>query len=293
MPLDVFRMRRVLLTAAAACALAALPLGRALAIDKIPYTDYHNGLIQVQASIDGRPPVPMLVDTGAGIDVVSTPVGGLVNVTTKYVSLRLTGQRIDLPVGNVVSFTLGTAKLDAPYVGVWSGLDGTGIDGLIAATAFRSSVATIDFREHQLIFEDNVSFPERKRTAMRIPILLQDDFGFALGLFARFDFGNGKTGLCEIDTGSTGITIDKRFAAGLGVNLSDPSLKHTHDAVGDRVQAPIKSFGLVDAPQSALSQPKVEFADLIYDCNVGNDYWAGRVLSLDIPSHAIWLQLNP
>ena len=192
--------------------------GTALAIDTIPFTPV-NGLIQVQGSVDGGAPVPMLVNLGAGIDVLSTNVGRrFVRVNGKYVSLRLSGERVDLPIGNVDSLTIGGVSLQAPHVGIWSGLDGTGADGLISATAFRNITTTFDFRTQKVIIEDAETFPERIRIATRIPLILQDDLGIALGVFARFDFGGGKIGLCEIDTGSPGITIDKTFAAANGLD---------------------------------------------------------------------------
>ena len=88
----------------------------------------------------------MLVNLGAGVDVVSSELGRrFVAINGKYVSLRLTGERVDLPIGKVVTLAIGGVSLDAPHVGIWSGLDGTGIDGLIAATAFRNSHNHIRF----------------------------------------------------------------------------------------------------------------------------------------------------
>lgn len=268
--------RRVALGAAAlACALAR----PALAVDTIPYTDVKGGLIQVQGTVDGQGPYPMLVDLGAGVDVLSSTLGRrFVLVGGKYVSLRLTGERVDLPVGKVLGFTMGGVRIDAPNVGIWSGLDGSGADGLISATAFRTITATFDFHNHNIVIEDAQTFPERVRMSTRVPLVLQDDLGIALGLFARFDFG-GKIGLCEIDTGAQGVTIDKTFAASAGL---DPS-----GAASGRVP----SIALVGASQTRIDQPAVSFGNLIYDCNVGNSFWAGRSFTLDLPNH--WLYVPP
>jgi predicted aspartyl protease len=277
----------VLVTAAAMTAI--LPRA-ARAVDTIPFTEVKGGLIQVQGSVDGEPAVPMLIDLGAGVDVLSTALGRrLVNVKGKYVSLRLSGERVDLPLGTVVTLALGGVNIEAPNVGVWSGLDGTGIEGLISATAFRNIATTFDFRNHQVIIEDAQTFPERKRTAVKVPLLLQDDLGIALGLFARFDFGNGKTGLCEIDTGSQGIMIDKALAASLGVNLNDRGLQHVSSPTGDQIKARISAISLDGVPETMIAQPNVTFANLIYDCNVGNAFWTNRIFTLDLPNRALWL----
>jgi hypothetical protein len=220
-----------------AVALMAPPVARA--VDTIPFTEVKGGLIQVQGSVDGQTPVPMLIDTGAGVDVLSTALGRkLVLVKGKYVSLRLTGQRVDLPVGTIVSLAVGGVNVDAPHVGIWNGLDGTGIDGLVSATAFRNIATTFDFRNRQVIIEDAQTFPERVRAGIKVPIVLQDDLGISLGLFARFDFGGGKVGLCEIDTGSPGITIDRGLAASLGMNPNVGTTKDDDRAADRNIRQP-------------------------------------------------------
>ena len=274
------RIRSVLFRAAIAAALlaGALP-GTALAIDTIPFTPV-NGLIQVQGSVNGGAPVPMLVNLGAGIDVLSTNVGRrFVRVNGKYVSLRLSGERVDLPIGNVDSLTIGGVRLQVPHIGIWSGLDGTGADGLISATAFRNITTTFDFRTQKVIIEDAETFPERIRIATRIPLILQDDLGIALGVFARFDFGGGKIGLCEIDTGSPGITIDKTFAAANGL-----------DAGG---KARVARIELAGEANTAIEAPTVSVGNLIYDCDVGNSFWTGRSFTLDLPNRFMYVSTGP
>ena len=150
----------------------------AFAVDTIPFTRVNGGLIEVQGSVDGATPVPMLVNLGAGVDVLSTELGRrFVVVRGKYVSLRLTGERVDLPIGTVLSLALGRVQLEAPNVGIWSGLDGTGLSRLISATAFRNIATTFDFHNNQIVIEDAQTFPARIRSAIRLPVILQDDLG--------------------------------------------------------------------------------------------------------------------
>jgi hypothetical protein len=253
----------------------------ALAIDTIPFTEINGGQIEVQGSVDGAAAVPMLVNLGAGVDVLSTELGRrYVVVGGKYVSLRLTGERVDLPIGTVRALAIAGVPVDAPQVGIWSGLDGSGVAGLISATAFRNIATTFDFRSHQIVIEDAQTFPERIRAATRIPLILQDDLGIALGVFARFDFGGGKTGLCEIDTGSQGITIDRTFAASLGLPSSGSSVN-------------IAAIALDGARETSLDRPAVSLGNLIYDCDVGNSFWAGRAFTLDLPDRRIYVTTSP
>jgi len=265
-------------TICAAAICASPPAARA--VDTIPFTDGSGGLVQIQASVNGTAPVPMLVDTGAGVDVLSSSLGGrYVVVTGKYVSLRLSGERVDMPLGTVNSLTSGKVVFDAPRVGIWSGLDTMGVQGLISATVFRNITATFDFHNHNLIIEDAQTFPDRARAGTRVPLILQDDLGIALGIFARFDFGNGQSGLCEIDTGAQGITIDKTLAHRLGVTL--PS--------GDKVSAHLTSIALQGDPGTIIQQPAVTFANVIYDCTVGNSFWQNRIFTLDLPNRYMYV----
>jgi hypothetical protein len=89
------------LTAVALAATTLLAPAAARAMDTIPFTDGPGGAIAVQASIDGRPPLAMLVDLGAGLDLLSSSAGrSLVDVQGKYATLRLTTQRADIPFGS-------------------------------------------------------------------------------------------------------------------------------------------------------------------------------------------------
>jgi hypothetical protein len=258
---------RYWILAASLGALFFIGLGRALAVESIPFTEVNGGQIQVQGSVDGKPPVPMLIDLGAGVNVLSAAYGGplVYGPVSKYTTFRLKGERLNLTMRQVVSLAIGGVALDELNVGVWKGLDGTGENGLISAMSFRNVATTFDFKAHQIIIEDAQTMAERKRTGMRVPIVLVDDRSIGLAIFAQFDFGNGKTGICQIDTGSPGITLDEHYGTS------------------------IPSIVLPTASATKIVNPQVRFADLIYDCNVGNSFWKNRVFTLDIPNRVIYI----
>lgn len=259
-------IRRLVPALFCAALICAIPYA-ARAVETIPFT-YENGLIRLSGSVDGQAPVPMLLDLGAGVDVLSERLAHLVSLQGKYTTLRLTGQRLDLPMGKVVSLQLGDARVADTSVGVWNGLYAArGVDGLISGEAFRDTDVTVDFSAHQIVVEDAVSFPERRRTATRVPLVLQDDLNTALAVFARFDFGNGRSGLCLLDTGRKDIAIDNVFA-----------------------KDGVRELTLDGAPQTKMNNPPVKFENLIYDCMVGNDFWQGRSFTLDVVNRALWVQ---
>ncbi|HEY1680515.1 MAG TPA: retropepsin-like aspartic protease [Candidatus Tumulicola sp.] len=276
------------LTAFFACAVAAAVPWTARAIEHIPFT-MTGGALTVQATVNNQA-APMLVDLGAGVDVLSRHLGTReINLYGKYVTLSLTGQRVDLPIGTVVSLALGEYKLDNPTVGIWDGLDGSPNQGIVSATAFRTVTATFDYHANQITIEDAMSFPERRRAAIRVPLVLQDELGIALGLFAQFDLGNGQTGTCVVNTGFPQILIDRRFAKKMGVNLNAPGLRHVKTPLGDGIETTIPSLALSAASGAVLHNPTVVFEDLVYDCNVGNNFWSDKVFTLDIPERTMYL----
>jgi hypothetical protein len=273
MRFSALRIIGVLLTAAAFA--APLP---AVAADTIPFVS-DGGRIEVQGSVDGSAPAPMLVGLGAGVDVLSSALGQrYVLVGGKFVRLTQNGERVVLPLGVVQSLAIGGVRLDAPYVGISNALDGTSVSGIISATAFRNITATFDFRQNEIVIEDAQSFPQRIVLSARVPAILEDDLGIGLAVFARFDFGDGKTGICEIDTASSGITLDKAFAASIGVRASADG------------SASVSSIALTGAPQTTLVDPSVRVSGLAYDCAVGNVFWAGRSFTLDLPNRFIYVE---
>ena len=42
-------------------------------------------------------------------------------------------------------------------------------------------------------------------------------------------------------------------------------------------------IALADHPGIGLEHPRVSFADIIYDCVIGIEFWSGRTLTIDIP----------
>ena len=272
-----------------AFAMASLMPHAAAAQTVVPFT-LTDGLVTVKATANGQP-LTMIVDLGAGVDVLSAKAAKALGIvaTRRYTNWRMEGERVDGDVGILPTLSLGTLQIPAAPAVIWNGLDGSGVDGLISATAFRNQPVTFDYTARRLILEDQTSFAQRTRSAAKVPIELADDRDISLGIFSWFDFGGGRRGLCEIDTGSPGFFLDRRFAAKLGVNLDDPQLKRVKGSAGERIVATIPQLALAGVPSSAIAAPRVLFTNLIYDCNVGNEFWRGRAFTLDIPNRALYL----
>ncbi|MFZ1017232.1 MAG: aspartyl protease family protein [Candidatus Cybelea sp.] len=281
------KVRRLAAIAFATASLMTHAAAAAPAVVPFTLTD---GLVTVKATANDQA-LTMIVDLGAGVDVLSAKAAKALGVvaTRRYTNWRMEGERVDGDIGMLPALSVGTLHIPGAPAIIWNGLDGSGVDGLISATAFRNQPVTFDYTAQQLILENQPSFVQRTRSAAKVMVELADDRDISLGIFAWFDFGRGQRGLCEIDTGSQGYFLDRRFAAKLGVNLDDPQLKRVKGPAGDRVVATIPQVALAGVPTSAISAPKAVFTDLIYDCNIGNEFWHGRAFTLDIPNRALYL----
>ncbi len=281
---------RWMLFAVATLALGLVP-ARGLAEESIPFTVVDGGLVEIPGSLGGGPPVPLLVDLGAGVNVIPAADAARLHVVPggHYTAWRMSGQRVDFSLGTLSSISIGSLRFDTPQVALWDGLDGKGIAGLISATAFRNGAVTFDFRNNVLTLEDAGSLARRKRDGVKAALVLDDDRGISLDLFARFAFANGVAGLCEIDTGSQGYFLDRRYAGDLGIDVQASKRVKIGGSGVDGYAAPIPTLALHDAGAVAAARPRAIFTNLIYDCNVGNDFWKGRVVTFDIPGHALYV----
>lgn len=109
---------------------------------------------------------------------------------------------------------------------------------------------------------------ERRRAAGHVSALqLHDQRGIALDVFAHFLIGDSQ-GQCEIDTGSPRATLSTRY-------LTSPGLET------------VSQLALAGSPGTGVTRPQVAFRNIIYDCVIGVDFWAGKIITIDIPGRRL------
>jgi hypothetical protein len=252
-----------------------------------------DGHFGVGVTIDGRAPQTFAVDTGAEMTYVpATLVAALgLQPAGTFSFQSFSGKGFEVPMYAMPPLRVGETALPAALAQDWSGLDRFAVPPLLSLWSFTNGPVTIDLPGKTLTFEDDASFAARTRAALRVPLALSRDRDRSLLAFVDVDFGNGQKGQCLIDTGSGGTMIDARYMPALGLKpsgdphvvatLSDqPEGRRTHYA------ATIPSVSLAAAPALRLTNPEVDFVDHpIYDCELGNDFWADKIFTLDL-AHA-------
>src|SRR5581483_2369933 len=254
----------------------------------IPFTTTPDGFVLLPATVGGNIPVHLILDTGAGFDVLAQSLVDRQHLTptSQFTGFVFSGDRIDVSLFNVSTVALSSFERQNVTVAGLALLDQVHQDGIVSMSAFRHQPITIDFVNKVVVLETPTSLAARRKAGTAVPIQLDDDRGIALDMYARFLLGS-DTAQCIIDTGSPSATISLRYLVALGVDTADTAVhKHrTQNAAGamlTRYGTNIARLSLL-APKSVTAElPRVSFANIIYDCAVGVDFWAGKVVTFDI-----------
>lgn len=259
----------------------------------IPFTTNSDGMVIVPATLGGNISVHVILDTGAGLDVLAPSLIEKLHgkPAGQFSGLRMTGERLDIALFTIPELSVGPVVRKDVTVGTWDVLDKFHLDGIISLSDFRQQPFTIDFANKVLIFEAPKSLASRRKAGAVSPLQFDDFRGIAIDSFSRFLFGN-QTGLCEIDTGSPSATFSTRYMSTLGVD-KDSANVHKHEgrtiagAPETRYDTTLAQLALQTSPQLALANPHVSFSDIIYDCVVGVDFWANRSVTFDLPDRQL------
>jgi hypothetical protein len=284
--------------------LASLWFAGAVAIaqkapERIPFTPTEDGLWMISGSTGSADQHAFILDTGAGLTVLSQSLveklGG--KPAGQYTGFRMTGERMDLQLYTIPELHIGPVVQRQVLVAGWDGFDNFHIDGIalhiggiVALSFFRDQPVTLDFEHHQLIFETSASLAQRRRSETTVPALLDEERGISFTLFAPFRVGP-HTAECEVDTGSQGYVIHQRYMDLLGLKKeSDAVTKVEHTSILGMKEVRYKAtatLSLEGVSDSSLQNTPVLFENLIYDCNVGANYWAHRAVTFDIPHKSL------
>jgi hypothetical protein len=268
--------------------LAALPLLACPKPASIPFTTTPDGLVMLPATVGGTIPIRVILDTGAGLDVLAPSLIEKLHGKPwgQFSSFRMTGERFDLPLFIILELSIGPIVKRNAVVGSWDVLDKFHLDGVISVNDFRQQPFTFDLVDKVVVLETPETLAQRRATGKTSLLQFDDDRGIALDLFAQFLIGN-QPGQCEIDTGSPSTTVSTRFMTSLGIEKDGKDVqKHEGrsftGAIETRYDTNMSQISLAAAPQIVLARPHVSFSDIIYDCVVGIDFWSGRALTIDI-----------
>jgi hypothetical protein len=255
----------------------------------LSFTTNDDGMVIGPITLGGAVRAHVIVDSGAGLDVFAPSLIEKLHgkPAGQFTGFRMTGERLDVPLFVIPEIRVGPVVRKKAQVAGWTVFDELHFDGIISVGDFREQAFTLDFSNKQIVFENVQSLAQRLRAGVVAPLKLDDYRGIALDLFSSFLIGS-EPALCSLDTGSPNSTFSLRYMALLGLNQDDPNVtkrvsKNIAGVTTTRYIASVPHIALAADPIIRRMQPKVEFADIIYDCVLGIDFWSGRSLTIDIP----------
>jgi hypothetical protein len=265
----------------------------------VPFTTNSDGMVILPATVGGSISAHVIFDTGAGLDVLAPSLIEKVHgrAAGQFTGFRMTGERLDIPLFIVPELSIGPVKKKNALVGSWDVLDKLHLDGIVSLNDFRQQPVTFDFVKRVVIFETAESLTQRHATEISAPAKFDDQRGITLDLFAEFRIGD-QPGLCEIDTGSPTATVSTRYMPLLGLEKDGKDVRKIErrtiaGANQIRYDTKLPQIALAAAPQISLAHPAVGFSDIIYDCVIGLDFWAGKTLTIDIAGRQILVSDSP
>lgn len=258
---------------------------------RYPFTLSEGGLIFIEVTVNNTKG-KFILDTGAGLHVLSKGFAQALTARPagRYTGFRNTGERLDLDLFQLDSISIGQFRERNPIVAIWDVLDNFKIDGVLSARFFEHRAVTLDFKNHELVFEDGRGIARRLRAGRVVPLKIMEDRNKALGLFVDLKIGKSLTAECELDTGLDAILIlDARLMRSLGLDENSANVKRTETKGNTglteiRYRAVVPRISLPGAPAVGIERPEATFKQhLIFDGVVGVGFWLGREVTFDIP----------
>jgi hypothetical protein len=260
--------------------LAAAQPRPALVINLIP----HPGgtlMMTVHAKIQGHEG-NFMFDTGAGISYISPAFAQSIGCTPwgQITGFMLTGQRLDMPRCDGVSFDIQGERFGASTTGVFDIMkhmppNMPQIDGSIGLDIFVGRAITLSLARKTLIVESPATLTARAKQGKEVPIrFVREAGGASLTVYVAVPTAQGMAWM-ELDCGNGGANvIGKHLAALLQL---DPGKKEPQ----------VASFMLAGGiPVKGMARVN---ETLIMDGNIGTRFLSDWDLTLDLARARAWL----
>lgn len=259
---------------------AAPPNRPALVIKLIPHPG-GTSMMTVQARVHGHEG-NFIFDTGGGISYISPAFAEKIGCKPwgQITGFMLTGQRLDMPRCEGVTFEIQGRRFGVPTSGVFDIMkymppNVPRIDGSIGLDVFEGQAVTLSLSQQKLIVESAPSLAIRKRHGHEVPVrFVREAGGASLTVYVAVPTSQGMAWM-EFDCGNGGANvIGKHLAALLKL---DPAKKEPQPA----------SFTIAGGiPVEGMARVN---ETLIMDGNIGTRFMIKWDLTLDLAKMRAWL----
>jgi len=260
-----------------------------------------NGVVLVDAVVDGAGPLPMMVDTGA-VNVVTPEVvadaGIRVEGGRRHVSGRA-GRDTEVPSAQATELRLAAASLrDQPFLildlprFVTDRGNRPPIAGILGYEFFASFAVRLDYQKRLLTLASPGAL-RRAGVGVCVPFSLQDR---KPSVAAKVD---GVVGLFALDTGSNaGLTLDRGFVDKNGFDSGHASLRVKSAAVDGLVDTVVMRLGRFDFADATIHRPLAHFtvrpgevpSSAAISGTIGSKILRQFVITFDYARRELWLE---
>jgi hypothetical protein len=238
-------------------------------------------MMTIKAKVNGTEGLFMF-DTGGGVSYVSPDFAKSVGCTPwgQITGFMLTGQRLDMPRCDALTFEVEGRRLAAPTAGVFDigqfmPKDAPHIDGSIGLDVFAGQTITLSLAEKKLTVESPKTFSARIKNGKEVPIrLVREAEGLALSVVVAVPTSKGNAWM-ELDSGNGGANVLGKHLASI-MNL-DPEKKEPQTA-------DLQIAGGIPVDGMFRVNPT-----LTMDGNIGTRFLINWDLTLDLAHGRAWL----
>lgn len=285
----------------------AIALGDEQGIDRNPNValDDLAGILVVDSTIDGKGPYHFVLDTGAGITVVTPALAKAIDAKAAgSTSMRGMGEKTldtqtvvlgSVAVGQARQTQVRAAIVELPPALTYQGRYGT-IAGILGASFLSHYVVTIDVAGDRASFTSERYF-DPPSGAASLPLSVNGQLipmvtASAVGTAGRF----------EIDSGNNGdVVIAGDFARAHEIGAGAPTSETRYQGVGGAVDTKRVRLRSLMVDGFVLHRIVAAFSQLgsgvlgtgEVDGNLGYDFIRRFVLTLDYPGWRLYLQKSP
>jgi len=252
----------------------------------IPIEINDGGYIFIKVTLNAQIDAKFLLDTGAGVNVISKELFEKIRTTLKQEGLHTgtkhNGEQIQGMLYRIPELSIGSFSKRDVVVGIYDRMND--FDGLLSLDYLRESAFTIDFINHQLIIEDNKDLESIRKTAVPIPVRLQKKGKHEIEFFVDLCFNDNVQCSAEFDTGAGFNMLMLHPAYIEKLNLKVPSEMVNYGYYVYSTTLPMLMY--CANPEKLIN--KNVFAGfkegLIYEGLVGSGMFRSQRLTINIPA---------
>lgn len=257
----------------------------------IPMEVTRSGHLMVKAKISGVEG-NFIFDTAGGLHIVSSSFYKRIKAFSKdssyLTAFRHTGERIDGPIYRFEKVAMGSIEQNNSWVGVYSGFDNQGFDGLISAKLIENQPLTVDIKNKQLIVETPKSVASRQGNI--IPIVLHENRNRSLDIFFNLKVDGKYDALVEFDTGAgySPVLLHSRYMQWSKLDTTQMEIRQSGTGFGKTEKTYFdknKKLHILLPDTKVGGNPAIIFkSSLIYDGLVSHVILGEKIWTLDIPN---------